>query len=477
MEGEDVLASTWFSALQSRFKDVLQRAAREGLYVCVPQSCSLDLAPLTRALVEHHVLRGVEGRVGEFLTLSDRSVLVRDMTACTGRGFGASVEARVLSTHTLAVSLSSAEPRGKLHLYFLSRPLEGGLAAPASVDELTPAALTGLLGYLHMSPEAEGPLARFSAQVQALVAEFSGKGSEADEAVAQWLAKGSVEGEEEEEEEEEEGEEEGGGRSGEGEGVGAQFRDWSVCNLALQLQSHAAEAAEELMSVCDSLVPSDPSKGGGSGAQEALWRRLLLCLQSEASRKLSAPLMHHLRRALAPECRTLGNALSDAAALPPAACAQALGIARKFFVAQEEAQRVLAGLEAATCPLSKLQVLLAARGAIISAIEQDLTRREISLADVAFGADDTLPQMTLVLAQCFAQGPGTAMHRVAADFPVHLSFIQLCHHPLAGSLSQSRMGYTLANWDSASRLRGSLASAVGGAASGQSAQEPAAVGQ
>jgi hypothetical protein len=38
-----------------------------------------------------------------------------------------------------------------------------------------------------------------------------------------------------------------------------------------------------------------------------------------------------------------------------------------------------------------------------------------------------------------------------ADFPAHLGFVQLCHHPLAGSLSQSQLGYTLANWDSAQR--------------------------
>jgi len=240
--------------------------------------------------------------------------------------------------------------------------------------------------------------------------------------------------------------------------------DWSSTNFALQLQSHISEAAEELFEVCQSLALEGKGGGGGvagggggsaaagASASEALWRRLLLCLQGDACKRLHGPVMAHLRRVMEKECRLLGSALGSGGVQSAEVCASALGIAPGFRVAQAEAIALVGGLEAAHCPLSKLQLLYAAKCAIISTIERDLVGRGVNLMDVAFGADDALPQMSFVLAQCFAADPDSGRKRAAADFPAHLAFIQLCHHPLAGSLSQSKMGYTLANWDTATQF-------------------------
>ena len=41
MEGEQVLSSYWFRQLTSRHRRLCLRAASDGLFVCVPQTCSL----------------------------------------------------------------------------------------------------------------------------------------------------------------------------------------------------------------------------------------------------------------------------------------------------------------------------------------------------------------------------------------------------------------------------------------------------
>ena len=41
MEGEKVLESYWFHQLISKHKKLLQTAARENYFICIPQTCSL----------------------------------------------------------------------------------------------------------------------------------------------------------------------------------------------------------------------------------------------------------------------------------------------------------------------------------------------------------------------------------------------------------------------------------------------------
>ena len=454
-EAESTLTSVWFTTLNSAYPDLLKRCAQEGLYVCVPQSCSLDTAPLTRAMAEHHVLCGVEGTVGEFTTLSRRTVSLHGSRAATGEGWRAPVEAHVLRTETFKVK------EGNLHVHFLSRPLEGGMAvAPnTELEGLTPAALSALLGYLHILPDASGPLARFAAQVQALAAEFTGEGEEVLEAVEQWLAPAEGMGQD----------------SSSSSSSSRQGEWWLTCNLALQLQSHISEAAEAIMLACgESLAPpraggsssggggasarasasSGSSSGGGSGraSAEALLRRLLLCLQADACRRLHAPVMAHLRRTLSAECSALSAALGGAAAQPHPAGALALGIAPKYLAARHErAVQALGEVATALCPLSKLHALLAAKDCITASVMEAMLQEGVDLADVLLGADDLLPLMSMALVHC-STSASSSTARVAADFPAHLVFIELCMHPMADKLSTGEAANTFGHWHVASSL-------------------------
>ena len=425
--------SVWFKTLLSKYKGQLQRAAGEGCYVCVPQSCSLDLSPISASLVDLHILRQKPNVKGEFTALSGEEVMIKECKVFTGKGFKTSVVANVLSMRSEPVGLPDGQ-HGKLHICFISRPLQGGIEAPASVDDLSPASLNEFMAFLCLSPDAEEPISRLNAELELLRREFTKEGGATWESVSQWLALGEMEN--------------GGTAKGDEEvGFGASSNEkmWEATPLALQFQDIISHTVKELFECCDSLAPQAHTSGVVS---ESLYRRVTLCLQAHACRRLHATILPHLRRALSLECTLLGNRLGSAASLPPASCAAVLGIKAAYVCSQDAAQEILGGMQDSLCPLSKLQVLSSATEAIKASLEEKLLSDGVDLFDVAIGGDEIVPLMTYVLAQGFAKGPGTDVHKTVAELPLHLTFSQLFHHPDAGPLHKCRMGYNLANWSS-----------------------------
>ena len=440
MDGETIETSLWFTTLYSRHRDLLEQAVREGLIVCVPQTCSLSSAStVTPAAVAHHILRRKEGARGEFTTLSKRVVTVTGMRLSAGEGFPAPASAALLDSKAKHVELPGGAA-GKLQLYYISRPLEGGIDAPASIDEVTEAALGELMGFLRMSPGAEAPLARLKEQVELLAVACETGGASLRERAAELLGFDDWE---------EEGA--GGGAGGGGGGGGGARgsppcpREWEDTPLAQVLQHLLSTAAEEVLQACGDL--SSGRGSSGAAAREALVRHVLLGLQAECSRRLHAPLLALLRAVMRDDMARLGASLAAAGALPPAA----LGLKAKYACSLTGALAAIAAVARAPCPLTKLQALAAARAAMMACLEAHLRRAERDLAEEDFGADDELPLMTSALAHAWAQGGASEARAAAADLPLHLAFIQICHHPGAAALQRSRLGYTLANWDSATR--------------------------
>ncbi len=432
LDGESLEKSLWFTTLFQRHRGVLERAAREGLIVCVPQTCSLSAASsITPAAVAHHVLRRKEGADarGEFTTLSDRTVAVSGSRLSAGAGFPAPASAALLDSKSKFVELPGGAS-GKLQLYFISRPLEGGIDAPASFDEMTEAALGELLGFLRMSPGAEAPLVRLREQVELLAVACETGGASLRERAAELLDIEILE--------EGEGEDSGSG----GGGPPPPPREWEDAPLAQALQHLLSGAAEEVVAQCSGLA-----RLPGASAGAALDRQVLLSLQAECCRRLHAPVLALLRGVLRGECSRLAAALAAAAALPP----QALGLKKRYACNLTGALGALVAVPRAPCPLSKLQALAAARAAMVGCLEAHLRAEEKDLSEEDFGADDELPLMTALLALAWAQGAGSQARAAAAELPLHVAYIQVCHHPGAAALQRSRLGYTLANWDSAMR--------------------------
>jgi hypothetical protein len=442
MEGETLESSLWFVTLFQRHRGILERAAREGLIVCVPQTCSLsDASCITAAAVAHHVLRRGEGAGarGEFTTLSNRGVGLSGGRLSAGAGFPAPrASAALLDSKAKHVELPGGAS-ARLQLYYISQPLEGGIDAPASLDDVSEATLGELLGFLRMSPGAEGPLTRLKEQVELLAMACERGGASLRERAAELL-----------------GLDDWGGESGNGgnSGDSPAPREWEATPLAQALQHLLSAAAEDVLHECRELAALS-SAGGAAGA--ALERHVLLCLQAECSRRLHAPLLALLRGVMGDECGRVGAALGVAAAAPPAA----LGLKPRYACDLSGALGALAAVARAPCPLTKLQALSAARAAMLACLEAHLRRGDRELSEEDFGADDELPLMTALLACAFAQGGGgggggggdgeAGARAATVDLPLHLAFIQICHHPDAAPLQRSRLGYTLANWDLATR--------------------------
>jgi len=432
--GETLETSLWFTTLFQRHRTLLEQAVREGLIVCVPQTCSLpDSSCVTPAAVRHHLLRRGGGggssspRGGDFTTLSGRAVTLSGMRLCAGAGFPAPASAALLDSKAKHVELPGGSS-GKLQLYYISRPLEGGIDAPATFDDVSETALAELLGFLRMSPGAEAPLVRLREQVDLLAAACTRSGASLQERASELLGIEDLE--------------EGGGAAAAADALRRPPQEWEDTPLSQVLQHLLSVAAEDVRRECRdfALLP-------GTAAGEALGRQVLLGLQAECGRRLHAPLLELLRGVMGGECRRLAAALAAAAALPP----QALGLKKRYACDLAGALGALADVARAQCPLTKLQALSAARGAMVACLEAHLRREDRDLGEEDFGADDELPLMTSFLAQAWAAGDGSEARKAAADFPLHLAFIQICHHPDAAALQRSRLGYTMANFDSAAR--------------------------
>ena len=455
MDGETLTASHWFRQLLASHKRVLSAAAAAGRFVLVPQTASLLSFAVTARDVQHHVLEAAPGAPrGEFRTLSGRTAVVTSTSVITGAGFAERVEATILAAATLAVELPPADAdgagggggggggggarrQGRLQLYFLSRPLEGGLAAPSRVDELTADGIRKYLALLQSAPDVDACFAELEAgtvDIARGLTERRGAGA--------------------------------GGRGSAGDSVGASPLAAAAASAAAASVCASAERAlrELCESVCDQALDSAMFEDDSDEAFARSRQQVSQCLESWCAERLHDSALSALREELAGDVAQLRSSLERAASKTMAD----LGVKPAFRCDFGDVARLLAELPRRRTPLEKLHCVRDASVRARALVERHLEEARVDLAEVDFGTDDELPILAwaILLAQRTSleganagAGAGAATAAAAADFagagaelPLHLAFAQRFRLESSGDLEKSQLGFRLANLEQALNL-------------------------
>lgn len=126
---------------------------------------------------EHHILVPGANR-GEFTSLTGNSVQISGTKVSSLLKNRSVIIADIISSHSLAVEIpmnvlpgyssSTETTNAKLQIYFISRPLKGGIHAPLSVDEMDKRAIAQFFALLRTSPETESSLNYFEFGIKEL---------------------------------------------------------------------------------------------------------------------------------------------------------------------------------------------------------------------------------------------------------------------------------------------------------------------
>lgn len=318
--------------------------------------------------------------------------------ARTDAGFKEKVVAKVLSAQTIQLEIPDGKgglAPGKLHVYHISRPLEGGIAAPSSVDELSQKAISQYLGMLRGMPEAEEPFAILTDVVQDIKTSLSS-----------------------------------GDDSAEGK-----------CALAVSLLRTAVDNAAQDLLTC-SMYDGETSDGLSVAS-----RQVYVSLESWACEQLHSSFMSLLRQAKADDIASLHTALQAYAGEgQQQKLLDTLEINKKFRIDYTPVVDRICSLGQQLTPLSKLHCLRDSCADIVTCVERALDAKGVDLSEVDLGADDVLGILTYVLVQAHSRGPvAPGCPTAAADLPAQLAFIQRLRQPGCGALDKSQLGYVFAN--------------------------------
>lgn len=393
-----------------RFPHVVAQAADEGLLVLVPQSVSLTTTAVSAEDVSHHVLRPTDVR-GEFSTLSGRSVTLVGSQVIAGRGFPREVVAKLLSHDTVDVTLTAAPssegtptkaragtvpgagtavetPRtGRLRVYFISRPLDGGMAAPGGTDDMDHGTILRYVAMLRAAPETESVFSELDAAVTRASAEL---------------------------------------RVPRPPGT-----PMPRVERALAAACHAA--ADALLSASYS---SGEDGGAGAGsARDAQRRQLLQISESVVMERLHSLVLPALEEELAPVCARLGATLARLAGHSQAD----MGIKALFRGRFDSVVAILGLLHASVTPLEKLHCLRDTTLTLMRCVEAELERRAVDLADVDLATDDIIDILLYVVV-------AGAEHHPLASLPAHLEYATRFRLVGEEDGENSRLSYFLANF-------------------------------
>lgn len=354
---------------------------------------------LSRA--ENHILRP-GGTRGEFITLTGRKVTITGTEVHTNGGFTRPVVAKIVATQSLPVQLPARKGptgadgsagadlpagEGKLHVYFITRPLEGGIAAPSSVDEMSETDVMKLLGLLRSCPDTEATFAGLSGWTADVVAALGAKDEDSRMSL---------------------------------EVLQEQLRD--VCNTA---------TAEILAS---SAYDGEDASAGSTAEQQVKLAIECLCCKA-----LHEAVMKQLAVDMAADITELGAGLTAASSKSM----DDLDIKRAFRCDLSPAAAVLSRLPSAHTPLAKLQCLRDVQVAIRTTIEKHLEASGVDLSDADLATDDYLNLLVWLLVKVHSSpAPMGGLAGLAALLPLHLEFAQRFH---TAELEKSQLGYYLAN--------------------------------
>lgn len=358
-------------------------------------------------------------------------------------------------------SSSNTTVSANLKVYFLSRPLEGGIAAPSRIDELQGNNVRGYIGFLRSLPDTEPIFTELDEELKIIQYDL--------------LNRGDIPPTE------------------------------RIDNAAKDLNEVCIYIAEALLNT-DTFEPSSTGKGKNNKQEDDDHQQIqiLQCLESWTTERLHDILLDVLRHQLNTDVtelrtnlNTYMNKTADDFSIKPIFQCNYTPVIEKFKE-----------LTKAFTPLEKLHVIRDATLLIHKCVETSLENTNVDISEVEMGADDILPILAWILllvqkdalngkstasttttaantttspigralksSSSFTSfaglslgssprttsggptvGGGTSSSASSAnslftsDLPLHLSFIQRFHLPGCGELELSLLGYRLANLEQA----------------------------
>jgi len=417
MEGERLSQALWLRALLRKFPTFCLRAATEGLFVCIPQTASLGTPRVSERDLSHHIVRSTGGLRGEFMTLSGRLVVISGSDIVTGEGFPEYVSARIIGSDRVRyvppASAAAALPPGGgdlfLSIYFITRPLEGGVEAPSSVDDLDHASVLQTVAMLRALPETEPVFNSLRDMVTLTRMDLQQlpPGVEVPPSVSELLL--------------------------------------SQCESAAEaLVSSSFYAGGGVAAGRGTPpLPSSASPFAPSSAlalARAPRRHLLQVLESWCMEQLHDELLPRLAAApgVRNDCEALRAVFRGLAGSTP----EDFKVKASFRCSLAPAVAALGLLHTAATPLEKLHCLRGASLTLQRCVERHLESVGANLADVEFATDDMLDGLLWVLV-------AGASEQATYELPAHLAYIQRFHFAAETELVMSRLGYYLANFEQA----------------------------
>lgn len=365
---------------------------------------------MTERDVQHHIVRST-GTRGEFETLSGRRVTITGSEIIAGQGFPQKITARVIGSDRIKFAPAKPPPvqdgeQAKdlfLSVYFLSRPLDGGVEAPSSVDDLEHSDVMKTIAMIRASPETEVVFDTLQDTI----------------ALARMDIQSISLGED-------------------------------VPPVDEMLKTQVEAAADAFMrsslfqGVGDNSFNAGTSGSGrdltGEGARKRSKQHLLQVLESWCMEQLHDELLPAMGATVAfrgdvEKLRAVFRALSKWSMAD-------FKIKPSFRCNLSPAVATLGLLASAATPLEKLHCLRDTCATLQRCVERHLEAAGTDLADVEYATDDILDMLLWVLVTAEAEHASSAL-------PVHLAYIARFHIAAESELVTSRLGYYLANFEQA----------------------------
>ena len=278
---------------------------------------------------------------------------------------------------------------GRLRVYFISRPLDGGIAAPGGTDDMDHGSILRYVAMLRASPETESVFVGLDAAVARASAELRARRPGAP-----------------------------------------------VPRVERALAAACRAAADALLSTSfASDAVADSGAGGGGGAREAMRRQLLQIVESLVMEKLHALVLPALEDELAGDCARLGATLTALAGRDQAA----MGIKPLFCGRFDPVVAILGLLHCSVTPLEKLHCLRDTTLTLMRCVEAELDKRGVDLADVDLATDDIIDILLYVVV-------AGQRHHPLALLPAHLEYATRFRLVGEDDGENSRLSYFLANF-------------------------------
>jgi len=353
---------------------------KNDFLVCIPQVSSLD-GKVTSATIKTHVLTSTES-AGTYKTLNGKKVCIVGNAVHTEDGFSKPEKVTIIYTQRVTVEADSVS------VLYLAKPLEGGVSAPPSPDDMTQGMIEGYLAMFYSYPEMEGVMKGIKSlckQINALAAKNQ-LGQVKPSLAAVISRKCRI------------------------------ASDVLVSQVVQLKKQHRDECRAQIMQVVRSFVMTRIHD------QVYPW----VCHKNKSTNgKL------HKICALLVGMHPLG--------LYPGGAP--FGIVPALQCDMSEAVETLSRLDEFKSPLLKVQCLERTSQIVKSTVQKHLEATDADIANTEFGTDDLLSQLIFVIAKAYCEtGFSTLYYNVAYIQEFHL-----------GNLNTTAMGYTVFHFEAALR--------------------------